>query len=469
MSQHKFQDIQHTDRAGLAVSDIQDPGFWNQIYLLTRAVFPCLKALRFCDKSEPSMDKIIYLVHRAEESIKNSLEVLNDLDVFPFLCDDAGLQFEKVQMFDSSLSGGNGNSGEVYQDEEEKNDESDDDSAAADDEDQDMEATGLGDKILARWNVRKASLIHDVSITAWALAISPEIREDVKKRLSGDDRNAIEQYITSLFANDSDCDVPTKIDTFWNEFNHWQKKTGPFANAARFQTPDALAGRSASWHNKYSKPFTEVLGIAACRSTSNWGGMGAAEKSWGHVKDLKSGQRSLLSGEKVEMQGVLYSSARIEEARTKRAAMEKIDAVGSDAMFGDDDINFDLQLESFGVDVQEVGQTVPRRLFHAWIEDWEEPLLKKNDPVAEARLKVKYQNLVFYDPDNKAMYTIFDGNLEYRKGRKGGWCVIGVCSDDDFEDEPFMIGDMLIEMIVGTEQDAAVIMIMKDDEGVEDI
>jgi hypothetical protein len=128
-----------------------------------------------------------------------------------------------------------------------------------------------------------------------------------------------------------------------------------------------------------------------------------------------------------------------------------------------------LQLESFGVDVQEVGQTVARRLFHAWIEDWEEPLLKKNDPVAEARLKVKYQNLVFYDPDNKAMYTIFDGNLEYRKGQKGGWCVIGVCSDDDFEDEPFMIGDMLIEMIVGTEQDAAVIMIMKDDEGVEDI
>jgi hypothetical protein len=61
-----------------------------------------------------------------------------------------------------------------------------------------MEATGLGDKILPRWNVRKASLVHDVSITAWALAISPEIREDLKKRLSGDDRNAIEEYITSI-------------------------------------------------------------------------------------------------------------------------------------------------------------------------------------------------------------------------------------------------------------------------------
>jgi hypothetical protein len=43
------------------------------------------------------------------------------------------------------------------------------------------------------------------------------------------------------------------------------------------------------------------------------------------------------------------------------------------------------------------------------------------------------------------------------------------CSDDDFEDEPFMIGDMLIEMIVGTEQDATVVVISKDDDDVEDI
>ena len=59
------------------------------------------------------MDKIIYLAHRAEESLKNLLELLNDVNVFPFLCNE-------VQMFDSSLSGGNGNSGEIYQDEEEK-------------------------------------------------------------------------------------------------------------------------------------------------------------------------------------------------------------------------------------------------------------------------------------------------------------------------------------------------------------
>ena len=35
---------------------------------------------------------------------------------------------------------------------------------------------------------------------------------------------------------------------------------------------------------------------------------------------------------------MLYSTARLEEARIKRAAMEKIDAVGPDAMFCDEDL-----------------------------------------------------------------------------------------------------------------------------------
>ena len=197
---------------------------------------------------------------------------------------------------------------------------------------------GLGDRMLERWKVRQKSLIHDISITAWALAVAPEIRRDVNDRLNGEHRSAIKNYVTSLHANNKDADIPLIIDTFWNEFSHWQKKTGPFANAARFQTPDAQQGRSASWHNKYSRPYTKVLGKAGCRSTSVWGGMGAGEKCWGHCKDLKSGQRSLLSGEKMEKQCVLYSTARLEEARIKRAAMEKIDAVGPDAMFCDEDL-----------------------------------------------------------------------------------------------------------------------------------
>ena len=97
---------------------------------------------------------------------------------------------------------------------------------------------------------------------------------------------------------------------------------------------------------------------------------------------------------------------------------------------------------------------IQRRVFRAWLEDWEKPLLKNNDPVAEARLRVKYQGLVFFDPDNQTIYSVYSGNLEYRKGWDGGWCVIGVCADDVYDDEPFIVGDMLVEMIAATQQES---------------
>ena len=43
-----------------------------------------------------------------------------------------------------------------------------------------------------------------------------------------------------------------------------------------------------------------------------------------------------------------------------------------------------------------------------WIEDWEKPLLKKNDPVAREKLSKKYWGLLFCDIDNasKVFYTV---------------------------------------------------------------
>ncbi len=121
----------------------------------------------------------------------------------------------------------------------------------------------------------------------------------------------------------------------------------------------------------------------------------------------------------------------------------------------------DLQLEAFGIDTVELSDPVQRCVFRAWLEDWEKPLLKNNDPVAEARLRVKYQGLVFFDPDNKTVYSVYTGNLEYRKGRDGGWCLIGVCADDVYDDEPFIIGDMIIEMIAATEQERHIQIVYK--------
>ena len=67
-----------------------------------------------------------------------------------------------------------------------------------------------------------------------------------------------------------------------------------------------------------------------------------------------------------------------------------------------------MNLENFGVNTTELKTQSPRRIFRAWIEEWEEDLLKKNDIIAEVRLLEKYKDLVFYDPDNDCIYTVWD-------------------------------------------------------------
>jgi hypothetical protein len=88
-----------------------------------------------------------------------------------------------------------------------------------------------------------------------------------------------------------------------------------------------------------------VLGFVACRVTSKLCGIGPAKRIWGGVKQIKTRQRSHLSGESTEKRTILYISSKIEQARIHHEKMEKIDAVGKDAVFGDEDLAFDLHLE----------------------------------------------------------------------------------------------------------------------------
>ena len=76
----------------------------------------------------------------------------------------------------------------------------------------------------------------------------------------------------------------------------------------------------------------------SCRTTSKITGIGPGERAWGDVKHLKTRKRVRLRGEKTEKQAILYTTARINEARLKQVSMEKIDAVVKDSMWGDDDV-----------------------------------------------------------------------------------------------------------------------------------
>ena len=87
--------------------------------------------------------------------------------------------------------------------------------------------------------------------------------------------------------------------------------------------------------------------------------------------------------------------------------MEKVDAHGKDAMFGEDDINFDLQLEQFGVDTSILKEPAVQHIFCVWVEDWEVEARKNNDCVSETLLLQKYKGLVFRDPDSDNDFCIW--------------------------------------------------------------
>ena len=141
--------------------------------------------------------------------------------------------------------------------------------------------------------------------------------------------------------------------------------------------------------------------------------------------------------------------------RLKLEQNEKIDAVGRTAMFGEDDINFDLQLEKWDVDSDALKEPQVLHIFNAWVEDWEGEIRMRNDAVVEAQLLQKYQSLVFLDPDTEKTFHVYQGNMEYRRGRGNGWFVLAICSDDAGGEEKTMeafLLEMACELIGTTEQ-----------------
>jgi len=327
-----------------AMRDVEDPNYFKAMYVLCRAVFPALKLLRHCDANRPAMDKIYFLAHRTTVAIQiqRSVNALNDDDLFG-KWEEADVDLssqEKIVYFEE---------GNVTDVEESTNndveEDSDEDSSSGDDDD------NLGDKCLKLWEHRVHRLEHDFAVCAWSLSVMPEVREDVVQRLDGPRRLMVEDVVRRLHVFPcpnpgkttegklvADLDPDTIVDIFWDEFLAFQKKNKPFDNEGRWNSTNAIKGDSFLWHEKYSLPYTAVLGFVACRVCSKVCGIGAAERAWGDVKHLKTGKRKSMSGERTEKRSVIYTSARIHDARLKRQAMENITYQGPNTMFGDDDL-----------------------------------------------------------------------------------------------------------------------------------
>ncbi len=77
-----FQTLAHSARVALVVQDIENSQFWRAIHCLMRAVFPALRAMRYCDANVPIIDKTSYLVKRVGYALLRSQPILNDEGLF---------------------------------------------------------------------------------------------------------------------------------------------------------------------------------------------------------------------------------------------------------------------------------------------------------------------------------------------------------------------------------------------------
>jgi hypothetical protein len=54
-------------------------------------------------------------------------------------------------------------------------------------------------------------------------------------------------------------------------------------------------------------------------------------------------------------------------------------------------------------------------------------------------LLAKYKGLVFLDPDTGKSFSIWEQNMEFCWGRGNGWFFVGVCADDEKDNEVFTL------------------------------
>ena len=81
-----------------------------------------------------------------------------------------------------------------------------------------------------------------------------------------------------------------------------------------------------------------MLGCVGCGTTSKNLGVGSAERGWGDTKQIKDGKRSGLGAESIEKRSILFTTAKIADARAMRVEREKGNADGENDMFGNDDV-----------------------------------------------------------------------------------------------------------------------------------
>jgi hypothetical protein len=179
--QQKFVGLNLNDSVRAAVRDIKDNKFWKCIYILLCVVFPALRLLRYCDKSQPAMEKIFFLSHRTTLALDKSEEFLNDKSLFDSLKSDSNLTQEG-----NIVLGEGGDESDVENVVFDDDPPSESENKSNDDTSNDKDNTQMQVmpyntvmsfvcQVIWHWDKCKQRIEHKYAIAGWALCIMEDV------------------------------------------------------------------------------------------------------------------------------------------------------------------------------------------------------------------------------------------------------------------------------------------------------
>jgi hypothetical protein len=447
---------------------LQSERLWQLIEQVIQAFYPALLLLRLADQKSPAMDKLFFYVRQMDATIERSKSTLNLAEDMIFDVDsnsnnvDAkmmryflrsekdkrllantiaredmfGLDRKRSDTMPYDNDSDDEDTDAQEQPLEDVIDSSDDDG----EEDTDTEENDyrLGDHMVAAWIKRSEKLRTDISIAGWMCSADPLVMKDVNDNHKGNHREQVNKLLQQWYLHEVGYNsekMGQLINTFWQEFEDFQSKIGPYENREYIFNNhiDISNGNIHYWHKKETLHYTIIFGRFACRVCSKILGIGSAERSWGDVKHLKTNQRSHLSSRATKMQATIFGASCVQLARLKQQEKFLGSGAGPCKFWRMDD--FDKI--NCGGDV--VVDNTPIRYFRAWIEEWELEAIKKQDPVNETKLLAKYGGLQWRDPDNGNNKLISDKDkLHWSKPTKkngGGYGIIAY-NEHYREDDP---------------------------------
>ena len=102
------------------------------------------------------------------------------------------------------------------------------------------------------------------------------------------------------------------------------------------------------WNKNYHLACTKVIGFVACRVISKIIGIGSSGISWGDVRTIKSGKRSIIRSDVSDKHIIVYISICIESDRNGKTGYESnINGCHTRHIWNDHDEVFDHQLEQW--------------------------------------------------------------------------------------------------------------------------